>query len=48
MQEKQVNASIGTIWRREEDELEELLKKADERMYREKKQYHSTEADAYA
>ena len=48
MQEKQVNASIGTIWRLEEDELEELLKKADERMYREKKQYHSTEADAYA
>lgn len=48
MEEAQVNVSIGTVWRQEAEDLEELLRKADECMYKEKKQYHQAEAEAYA
>ena len=40
MQENQVNASIGTVWRETAGDLEELLRCADESMYGEKKQYY--------
>lgn len=45
MQENSVDASIGEVWQASTENLEELLRLADENMYREKKRYYS-QADA--
>ena len=45
MQENGVDASIGGVWQASTENLEELLRRADENMYREKKRYYS-QADA--
>lgn len=45
MQENGVDASIGGVWQASTENLENLLRRADENMYREKKRYHS-QADA--
>lgn len=45
MQENSVDASIGGVWQASTENLEELLRRADENMYREKKRYYS-QADA--
>ena len=45
MQENSVDASIGGGWQASTENLENLLRRADENMYREKKRYYS-QADA--
>lgn len=45
MQENSVDASIGGVWQASTENLEDLLRRADENMYREKKRYYS-QADA--
>ena len=45
MQENGVDASIGGVWQASTENLENLLRLADENMYREKKRYYS-QADA--
>lgn len=45
MQENSVDASIGGVWQASTENLENLLRRADENMYREKKHYYS-QADA--
>ena len=45
MQENSVDASIGGVWQARTENLEDLLRRADENMYREKKRYYS-QADA--
>lgn len=45
MQENGVDASIGGVWQASTENLEDLLRLADENMYREKKRYYS-QADA--
>lgn len=45
MQENSVDASIGVVWQASTENLEDLLRRADEDMYREKKRYYS-QADA--
>lgn len=45
MQKNGVDASIGGVWQASTENLEELLRRADENMYREKKRYYS-QADA--
>lgn len=45
MQENGVDASIGGVWQASTENLEDLLRRADENMYREKKRYYSR-ADA--
>lgn len=45
MQENSVDASIGGVWQASTENLEDLLRLADENMYREKKRYYS-QADA--
>lgn len=45
MQENGVDASIGGVWQASTENLEDLLRRADENMYREKKRYYS-QADA--
>lgn len=45
MQENSVDASIGVVWQASTENLENLLRRADENMYREKKRYYS-QADA--
>lgn len=45
MQKNGVDASIGGVWRASTENLENLLRLADENMYREKKRYYS-QADA--
>ena len=41
MQENSVDASIGGVWQASTENLENLLRRADENMYREKKRYYS-------
>ena len=41
MQENSVDASIGGVWQASTENLENLLRLADENMYREKKRYYS-------
>ena len=41
MKERHVSISIGAIWRRRTDDLEEMLKDADQLMYVEKEQFHN-------
>lgn len=41
MQENSVDASIGEVWQASTENLEDLLRRADENMYREKKRYYS-------
>lgn len=45
MRENSVDASIGVVWQASTENLENLLRLADENMYREKKRYYS-QADA--
>lgn len=45
MQKNSVDASIGEVWQASTENLEDLLRRADENMYREKKRYYS-QADA--
>lgn len=45
MQENSVDASIGEVWQASTENLEDLLRRADENMYKEKKRYYS-QADA--
>ena len=45
MQENSVDASIGGVWQASTENLGNLLRRADENMYREKKRYYS-QADA--
>lgn len=45
MQENSVDASIGGVWQASTENLENLLRRADENMYKEKKRYYS-QADA--
>ena len=45
MQENSVDASIGGVWQASTENLENLLRRADENMYREKKRYY-IQADA--
>lgn len=45
MQENGVDASIGGVWQASTENLENLLRRADENMYREKNRYYS-QADA--
>lgn len=45
MQENGVDASIGGVWQASTENLENLLRRADENMYKEKKRYYS-QADA--
>ena len=45
MRENGVDASIGGVWQASTENLEDLLRRADENMYREKKRYYS-QADA--
>ena len=45
MQKNGVDASIGGVWQASTENLEDLLRRADENMYREKKRYYS-QADA--
>ena len=45
MQENSVDASNGGVWQASTENLENLLRRADENMYREKKRYYS-QADA--
>ena len=45
MRENSVDASIGVVWQASTENLEDLLRRADENMYREKKRYYS-QADA--
>lgn len=45
MLENSVDASIGGVWQASTENLEDLLRRADENMYREKKRYYS-QADA--
>ena len=45
MQENSVDASIGGVWQASTENLEDLLRRADENMYKEKKRYYS-QADA--
>lgn len=45
MQENSVDASSGGVWQASTENLENLLRRADENMYREKKRYYS-QADA--
>lgn len=45
MQENSVDTSIGGVWQASTENLEDLLRRADENMYREKKRYYS-QADA--
>ena len=45
MQKNGVDASIGGVWQASTENLENLLRRADENMYREKKRYYS-QADA--
>lgn len=45
MQENSVDASVGGVWQASTENLEDLLRRADENMYREKKRYYS-QADA--
>ena len=45
MRENSVDASIGGVWQASTENLEDLLRLADENMYREKKRYYS-QADA--
>lgn len=45
MRENSVDASIGGVWQASTENLENLLRRADENMYREKKRYYS-QADA--
>ena len=45
MRENSVDASIGEVWQASTENLEDLLRRADENMYREKKRYYS-QADA--
>lgn len=45
MQKNGVDASIGEVWQASTENLEDLLRRADENMYREKKRYYS-QADA--
>lgn len=45
MRENSVDASIGGVWQASTENLEDLLRRADENMYREKKRYYS-QADA--
>ena len=45
MQKNGVDASIGVVWQASTENLENLLRRADENMYREKKRYYS-QADA--
>lgn len=40
-----MDASIGGVWQASTENLENLLRRADENMYREKKHYYS-QADA--
>ena len=41
MQENSVDASIGGVWQASTENLEELLRRADENMYKEKKWYYT-------
>lgn len=40
MLEKQVSISLGALWKEKTNDVESLLKKADELMYQEKEKYH--------
>lgn len=40
MRENEVDVSIGAVWKERADDLEELLREADEQMYKEKKRYY--------
>lgn len=43
MERRKVSVSIGDQWAAEERGIEEMLKRADHRMYEEKKRYHQTQ-----
>lgn len=43
MERRKVSISIGDQWAAEECDIEEMLKRADHRMYEEKKRYHQTQ-----
>ena len=45
MRELRVSISVGAVWRKSSDDLEEMLKAADQLMYVEKEQYHQRIAD---
>lgn len=45
LKQSDVSVSVGFIWKAETDDLEALLKDADVRMYREKKNYYRTEEE---
>ena len=45
MRERRVSISVGAVWRKSSDDLEEMLKAADQLMYVEKEQYHQRIAD---
>ncbi|MEE0095264.1 MAG: sensor domain-containing diguanylate cyclase [Oscillospiraceae bacterium] len=45
MRERHVSISVGAVWRKSSDDLEEMLKAADQLMYVEKEQYHQRIAD---
>ena len=40
MEQNEVSVSVGHLWKEECEDLEELLKEADECMYEAKKQYY--------
>ena len=43
MERRKVSISVGHQWAAEEHDIEEMLKRADHRMYEEKKKYHLTQ-----
>ncbi len=43
MKRREVSVSVGHQWAAEERDIEEMLKRADHRMYEEKKKYHLTQ-----
>ena len=43
MERRKVSVSVGHQWAAEEHDIEEMLKRADHRMYEEKKKYHLTQ-----
>ena len=43
MKRREVSVSVGHQWAAEEHDIEEMLKRADHRMYEEKKKYHLTQ-----
>ena len=43
MERRKVSVSIGDQWAAEERDIEEMLKRADHRMYEEKKRYYQTQ-----